>query len=95
MVNMRSCLFCGDHTGEMVALGIRARYANTNAIWAPNLSAYLCANCARSGCRITVDLEPTTDGRVTTTTTGPRGSITTALLIGKGTKVTPNQEALL
>lgn len=90
----RVCLLCRGPAS--VALGVRARYENTNAVWAPNLDAYLCQSCAEAGCRITIDVAPTYDGLVTTTTRGPRGKqIETALIIGEGRKVTPGQRALL
>src|SRR5262245_11960774 len=92
-MNERRCIICGEH--GTVALGIRARYSNTNAVWAPNLDAYLCDDCSKSGVEISVEIEKSDDGRVTTRTYGPRGHARTALVIGTGTKVTPGQEAML
>lgn len=89
----RRCLVCGAY--GVVALGVRARYENTNAVWAPNLDAYLCEQHARSGCRIEIGFQPATDGRVRVTTDGPRGRVETVLRIGTGIKEAPGQEALL
>lgn len=87
------CIVCGDY--GVVALGVRARYSNTNAVWAPNIGAHLCAEHATSGCEIQMTLVPTKDGRVTTSITGPRGTFETALVIGTGVKVPPRQGSLL
>ena len=88
----RKCIVCGEY--GVIALGIRARYENTNAVWAPNLDAYLCDEHANGGLLITIVLSPTSDGRVTTHTIGPRGTVSQALKIGTGTKVTPGQGTL-
>jgi len=88
----RTCLVCGEYGS--VALGIRARYENTNAVWAPNLDSYLCEQHARSGCVIEITYRPTSDGRVRVTTSGPRGNVPTVLRIGSGMKETPGQETL-
>jgi len=92
-MNEHRCILCGD-VGT-VALGIRARYSNTNAAWAPNLDAWLCEDCTHGGCEIEVEIEPTSDGRVTTRTLTHRGSIVTQLIIGTGEKVTPGQGQLV
>jgi hypothetical protein len=89
----RHCIVCGEY--GVIALGIRGRYENTNAVWAPNLNAYLCDEHARSGCEIEIELRPTNDGRVRTTTSGPRGSVQQALVIGTGRKEVPGQEQLI
>ena len=87
------CIVCGRYA--TIALGVRARWSNTNAVWAPNLDAYLCEQHATDGCLVEITLTPRIDGRVTTVTRGPRGEYATALVIGTGVKVTPGQEALL
>lgn len=56
------CFVCGDRA--TVSLGIRGRYENTNAVWAPNLDAHLCGEHAKSGCDIEIVFRPTTDGHV-------------------------------
>jgi hypothetical protein len=89
----RQCLFC--ESDGRIALGIRARYENTNAVWAPNLDAYLCEQHASDGCLIELEITARTDGKVTTIVHGPRGRIATALVIGAGVKVSPGQTALL
>jgi hypothetical protein len=93
MSNDRQCLVCGSY--GTVTLGIRARYSNTNAAWAPNLEAFLCKTHAEAGMEIKIEMIPTNDGRVTTYTTGPRGTHASSLVIGTGAKVTPGQVSLL
>jgi hypothetical protein len=90
----RHCLVCGAEGTK--SLGIRARHENTNAVWAPNLDAWLCDLHATSGCVITIGIEPTMDGRVRTRTFGPRGAVAaTVLVIGTGGKTEPaDQESL-
>lgn len=86
------CLVCGGYGS--VALGVRARYENTNAVWAPNLDAYLCDNHAKSGCEIEIVYRPTDDGRVRTRVSGPRRAVETTLVIGTGRREQPGQEAI-
>lgn len=90
----RHCLVCGAHGTK--SLGIRARHDNTNAVWAPNLDAWLCDLHAKAGCVITIGIEPTTDGRIRTRTFGPRGMVAaTVLVIGSGGRTEPPyQESL-
>ena len=57
-----ACLVCGERA--TTALGIRLRRRNTNAVWAPNLSAYLCDLHAVSGCEVGVMYRATSTGRV-------------------------------
>ena len=88
----RTCLVCGKDAYN--ALGIRCRRANTTAVWAPNLDAYLCDEHVKSGCEMAISYAPTTDGVVTTTITGPKGHVSTALRIGSKRKHTPGQQGL-
>jgi hypothetical protein len=59
------CFVCGKQAET--ALGIRLRRRNTNAIWAPNLHAYLCDLHARSGAEIEVRYKETLTGRIAAT----------------------------
>lgn len=86
------CLICGE--AARISLGIRARYSNTNAVWAPNLDAYLCERHATSGCTIEIAIRATGDSRVRVTTSSPDRSVQTVLLIGSGIKEIPGQERL-
>ena len=92
MPDGRLCLVCGDYGS--IALGIRARYENTNAVWAPNLDAYLCEDCALSGCVIELTYRQTSDGRVRVRTNGPQRYADTVLRIGSGFKEIPGQTSL-
>lgn len=92
-MNDRRCIICGEH--GPISLGIRARYSNTNAVWAPNLDAYLCEGCANAGVEIAIAIKPTIDGRVTTRTRGACGDIQQSLIIGSGEKVSPGQGSLV
>ena len=88
------CLVCGAYGSK--SLGIRARHENTNAVWAPNLDAYLCDEHAEAGCAITISIEPTRDGRVRTRTFGPRGMVAaTILVIGSGGRTEPADQGSL
>jgi len=89
------CIICGESARN--TLGIRLRYGRQrDAHWAPDLDAYLCDRHAKSGCVIGVEIAATGDGRVRTTTTGPRGSSQVVLVIDSGgRKEPPGQERLL
>jgi len=87
-----NCIVCGAF--GRVALGIRARTADTNAVWAPNLDAYLCDEHAVKGCVIEIVYHPADDGRVRVQTAGPRRTVQTVLVIGSGVKEIPGQERL-
>lgn len=90
----RFCLVCGAYGSK--SLGIRARHENTDAVWAPNLDAYLCDAHAEAGCVVTVTVEPTSDGRVRTRTFGPRGHVAaTVLVIGSGGRTEPADQEVL
>lgn len=88
------CLVCGEVARN--TLGIRCRFGRQrDALWAPDIDAYLCDKHAKAGCEITVDFTPTEDGIVTITTVGPRQTVSAALQIGTGRKLTPGQGSLL
>lgn len=92
-MNDHRCIICGEH--GPISLGIRARYSNTNAVWAPNLDAYLCGECANAGVNVEIGIRATSDGRVTTLTHGAVGEVTQSLVIGTGQKVSPGQGSLV
>jgi len=93
---MGHCLVCGAQ-GD-VTLGIRARYRNTNAVWAPNLEAYLCLRHALSGNVIDINYRATSDGRVRVNTTSVNGRHSEVVLKidteKYGQKEIPGQEGL-
>lgn len=80
MVARRYCVVCGERAE--VALGIRARYENTNAVWAPNTGAYLCSLHAVSGLEVTIVVVAARDGHVRVRTRGEFGKAATVLPIG-------------
>lgn len=58
---MPECLIPGcNNVANDGALSIRCRDRNTNAIWSPNLDAYLCDFHALQGCTIDVIITPNT-----------------------------------
>jgi hypothetical protein len=91
-VIVHTCIICGEDAD--ITLGIRARYANTNAVWAPNLNAHLCDEHAKAGCHIALQIKPTYDGRVTTMIWGDDHSASQGLVIGTGRKLVLEQEEL-
>jgi len=61
-----SCLVCGGKASW--SLGIRARRHGGNAVFAPELGAYLCDLHARSGAEILIAFQTMSTGRVVVTT---------------------------
>ena len=87
------CIVCGETARH--TLGIRARYGKQrDALWAPDIDAYLCDTHAHNDCHLSLTLE-IEKGVVEIETIGPRYTARTALRIGTRTKITPGQRSLL
>jgi len=63
---MQKCIIDGCSNEGVHVIGIRCRRPDTTAIWAPNTNAYLCDEHAEQGCKIEINITPTTDGKVQT-----------------------------
>lgn len=88
------CIICGE-LGP-IALSLRARKPRSaNAVWAPNLDAYLCHEHANAGIVAELTLRAGSDGRMRATTTGPQGSVQMVLIIGASMRESPGQTSLL
>lgn len=63
------CSLCGDES--IVTLGIRARFPDTLAAWAPNIGVHLCGRCAIGGVHVALKIAPTDTGEVCVDSYGP------------------------
>jgi len=70
---MPDCVVPGCARAANNTLGLRLPKPTTEAIWSPNLNAYVCDVHARSGARVTVMYEATDSGRVETRVQGVTG----------------------
>lgn len=64
------CLIPGCPNEPELALSIRLRTRETNAIWAPETHAYACLRHGNSGAWIAIDWKPSEDGKIHTYVTG-------------------------
>jgi hypothetical protein len=69
------CIIPGCQNVAPNNFSVRCRKPSTRAIWAPNTEAFLCNEHARQGLRITVTLEPKTDGAIETLISSPGGRV--------------------